>query len=160
MAMSRKTTTVLVGTLGLFLLGVGALMSGTSLSAKPSYIDPSDTQLVTRGQPLYATHCASCHGAQLEGQPNWRVRQPNGRLPAPPHDASGHTWHHSDTYLIEVTKRGLVPGVTAPVGYQSDMPAYQNILSEKDIHAVLAYIKSAWPEQARLTQKDITQRQQ
>jgi hypothetical protein len=53
-------------------------------------IDAKDIALVTRGGPLYQQHYASCHGARLEGQPNWQSRDARGRLPAPPHDDSGH----------------------------------------------------------------------
>jgi mono/diheme cytochrome c family protein len=95
------------------------------------------------GARLYAQHCAACHGAKLEGQPNWRKRLPNGRLPAPPHDESGHTWHHTDDVLFGITKRGLVPPY-APPGYSSDMPAFAGKLSDAEIRNVLAYIGSHW----------------
>jgi hypothetical protein len=58
---------------------------------EPIKPDPTDPTLVTRGKVVYAEQCASCHGTNLEGQPNWRHRLPNGRMPAPPHDATGHT---------------------------------------------------------------------
>jgi mono/diheme cytochrome c family protein len=95
------------------------------------------------GEKLYALHCASCHGANLEGQPDWRKRSPNGRFPAPPHDASGHTWHHPDEVLFAITKHGLVPPY-APAGYESDMPAFGGKLSDQEIRAVLSYIESRW----------------
>src|SRR5690554_2567082 len=120
-------------------------------------IDTRDARLVASGRVLYMSHCAACHGAALEGQPNWRERRENGRLPAPPHDESGHTWHHPDSVLMEITRNGLVPGVTAPEGYVSDMPAYSKLLNDHQIRAVLAYIKSSWPKQARDRQKQITQ---
>ena len=139
-------------------LGIGILvMLGITLawvandlriaSSKPDgfYIDPEDKQAVAYGRILYASHCAACHGEALEGQPNWRQRRPDGRLPAPPHDESGHTWHHPDIVLFDMTRHGLVPGRTAPEGYESDMPAYAGILSDEEIIAVLAYIKSTWP---------------
>jgi hypothetical protein len=69
-------------------------------------MDPRDARVVELGRQVYARECASCHGVDLEGQPNWRVRLPNGRMPAPPHDASGHTWHHGDKVLFDITKRG------------------------------------------------------
>jgi len=122
------------------------------------YIDPADVALVARGKDVYTTHCAACHGAALEGQPEWRKRLPNGRLPAPPHDGSGHTWHHPDAVLVDIVKNGLVPGRTAPDGYQSDMPAYAQVLSDADIEAVLAFIKSAWPPEALAMQKELSQR--
>jgi len=96
------------------------------------------------GEKLYGEQCASCHGANLEGQPDWRKKLPNGRFPAPPHDASGHTWHHSDEVLFAITKHGLVPPY-APAGYESDMPAFGSKLSDQEIRTVLAYIKSRWP---------------
>jgi mono/diheme cytochrome c family protein len=100
------------------------------------------------GEKLYAQQCASCHGANLEGQPDWRKRLPNGRFPAPPHDASGHTWHHPDEVLFAITKHGLVPPY-APAGYESDMPAFGGKLSDQEIRAVLAYIESRWPPEVR-----------
>ena len=105
--------------------------------------DERDSGNVALGANVYAQHCAACHGAKLEGQPDWRRRLPNGRMPAPPHDESGHTWHHSDRVLFEITKNGLVPP-HAPTDYESDMPAFGGKLSDEDIWAVLAYIKSHW----------------
>ena len=100
------------------------------------------------GEKLYAQQCASCHGASLEGQPDWRKRLPNGRFPAPPHDASGHTWHHPDEVLFGITKHGLVPPY-GPAGYESDMPAFGGKLSDPEIRAVLGYIESRWPPEVR-----------
>lgn len=118
-------------------------------SKPPGEADAADSRMVELGRTVYATHCAACHGDRMEGQPNWRERRPDGRLPAPPHDASGHTWHHPDRQLFVITKRG-VAGVVP--GYQSDMPAYADILSDQQIWAVIAYIKSRWPEAVRMRQ--------
>lgn len=104
---------------------------------------------------MYAASCASCHGANLEGQPNWRERRPNGRLPAPPHDVSGHTWHHPDRVLFEITRDGIA--AHAPKGYESDMPGFGQTLSDVAIWAVLAYIKSRWPPEIRERQARLSQ---
>ena len=104
--------------------------------------DPRDAQKVALGAKLYAANCASCHGARLEGQPQWQRRLPNGRLPAPPHDESGHTWHHPDDMLFNMVENGVT--AYAPPGYQSNMPAFAGRLSDDEIWAVLAYIKSHW----------------
>jgi len=105
--------------------------------------DPKPSaEALALGQKIYAQHCAACHGAKLEGQPNWRSPLPNGRMPAPPHDESGHTWHHADAVLFGITKYGLVS--YAPPGYQSDMPAYAGKLSDAEIWAVLSFIQSHW----------------
>ncbi len=101
---------------------------------------------VAQGQAAYAEYCAACHGADLEGQPDWQRRLANGRLPAPPHDETGHTWHHADQDLFRIVKEGLEAIVP---GYDTDMPAFAGVLSDGEIHAVLDYIKSIWPEQQR-----------
>lgn len=111
--------------------------------APESRADPNDAAQVALGAKLYAQHCGACHGMKLEGQPNWRSRQANGRLPAPPHDEAGHTWHHPDHVLFAITRNGLVPPY-APKDYQSDMPAFAGTLSDAEIWAVLAYVKSHW----------------
>ncbi len=110
-------------------------------------IDPDDGAKVALGARLYADNCASCHGADLKGQPAWRQRLPNGRLPAPPHDETGHTWHHPGEQLFALTKYG--PAALIGDGYQSDMPAYEGNLSDDEIWAVLSYIKSRWPAAIR-----------
>lgn len=86
-------------------VGSGLLYLNPWQSDSP-FIDPADQSLVLQGKKIYATNCASCHGANLEGQSNWRQRLPNGRLPAPPHDVTGHTWHHADSLLIDIVKNG------------------------------------------------------
>ncbi|MAK55943.1 MAG: cytochrome C oxidase Cbb3 [Pusillimonas sp.] len=145
---------------GVLLLAIGLYVYYASTRNIEGYIDPSDTELVTLGRQVYSMQCASCHGVNLEGEPNWRQRKQNGRLPAPPHDVSGHTWHHPDQVLFDIVKNGLVPGVTAPAGYESDMPAYADILTDKEIRASLAYIKSSWPDKARSVQTQLTQEYQ
>lgn len=108
------------------------------------------------GHRLYGEYCASCHGADLEGQPNWRERGPDGLLPAPPHDATGHTWHHPDRQLLAITKHGTAAVVGG--GYRTNMAGFGEVLSDAEIRAVLDYIKSTWPDQIRSRQADITAR--
>ena len=109
---------------------------------------PDDRQVVERGAQVYRTHCAACHGAQLEGQANWRERGADGLLPAPPHDAGGHTWHHPDDVLFRITKHGLAKAVNIS-DYKTAMPVYEGTLSDGDIVAVLSWIKSRWPAEIR-----------
>lgn len=126
-----------------------ALVAACSESPAPgddARADPRDAAKVALGQKVYAQQCATCHGAKLEGQPDWRRRLPNGRMPAPPHDETGHTWHHADHVLFGITRNGLVAPY-APRDYQSDMPAFAGTLRDDEIWAVLAYIKSRWPSE-------------
>jgi mono/diheme cytochrome c family protein len=103
------------------------------------------------GRALYVEHCAGCHGRSLEGQPDWQQRLPDGRWPAPPHDATGHTWHHSDAILFEIVRNG--PGSLLGPQYRTDMPAFVGILTDTEIRAVLAYLKSTWPADQRAYQE-------
>ena len=134
---------------------VGAIIV-TQWSGAPPLADPQNPGQVALGKPVYDRLCASCHGARLEGQPSWQEKLPTGRMPAPPHDASGHTWHHPDSVLFGITKLGLVPGKYAPPGYQSDMPAFGGVIPDEEIWAVLAYIKSSWPTEIRKAQLEMT----
>ncbi|MDE0632195.1 MAG: cytochrome c [Caldilineaceae bacterium] len=112
--------------------------------------DVSNAQLVALGKILYQQYCAACHGAELEGQPNWKTRDENGYLPAPPHDETGHTWHHPDEQLFEITKIGTEAFVG--MGYRSTMIGFGDQLDDTEIWAVLAYIKSQWPPRIQRAQ--------
>lgn len=126
--------------------GVAATLVATCATADThaGLLPYRDAQAVAQGKTLYGNHCAACHGAQLQGEPDWRDRDKDGFLPAPPHDVTGHTWHHPDAQLFAITKFGIEALVGN--GYQSRMPEYQNILRDDEILSVLAFIKSTWPE--------------
>lgn len=128
-----------------------AMIVGACGADETMRADPSNPRQVASGKAVYEQNCAACHGVNLEGQPEWRSRLPNGRLPAPPHDDSGHTWHHSDDVLFGLTKLGVTPPY-GPPGYQSDMPAFGSTLTDQQIWDVLAYIKSRWSPRAREAQ--------
>ena len=129
------------------LLSVATVMAAQDDAGPAIRLAPDDAVVVARGEKVYQQQCASCHGRRLEGQFDWRRRLPNGRLPAPPHDASGHTWHHPDAMLFEITKRG--PAAIVGSGYESDMPGYDGVLNDAEIIAVLSFIKSRWPAEIR-----------
>ena len=134
-------------------IGIAAFWLIVWNSGEPNRADAANPTLVARGKVLYQQHCGSCHGANLEGQPNWRERDADGMLPAPPHDMTGHTWHHADALLFDVTKWGS----TAVVGsdYMSNMPGFAETMSDGDIWAVLAFIKSTWPLDIQEIQSDL-----
>jgi len=140
---------VLICLYSLLTNAIHAATSSTSLA------DPNNVHQVQRGKLIYTRFCAFCHGLELEGQKNWRIRKPDGKLPAPPHDETGHTWHHADDLLFGITKFGLVPPY-GPENYQSDMPAWGSTLNDDDIWAVIAYIKSRWPTEQQKIQQQIT----
>ncbi len=111
-------------------------------------LEPDDAQVVARGKAIYVGYCAACHGANLQGQPDWQTPDKDGYLPAPPHDQDGHTWHHADQLLFDITKLGMAEGANIK-DYKSRMPAFVGVLPDDDIVAVLSYIKSTWPEEIR-----------
>ena len=124
-------------------------------------ITPSRAQTITLGQSfdlvegeqLYEGYCASCHGANLEGQPRWRSAGPDGILPAPPHDETGHTWHHSDRVLFDYTKLGGAEALARQgVEFKSGMPGFGDQLTDPQIRNLLAFIKSTWPDRQREVQ--------
>ena len=128
--------------------GGGAPVEGLTFRGEPVTADE-----IALGQEVYIANCASCHGANLEGQPDWKRRLDNGRMPASPHNETGHTWHHADRQLFTITKLGV--GGVVP-GYESDMPAFEGVLTDEEVRAVLAYIKSTWPDRQRGFQAEVT----
>ena len=105
------------------------------------------------GRTLYEQHCASCHGVDLDGQPDWQSPNPDGTYPAPPHSAEGHTWHHADAMLFDYVKQGG-QAVLGDMGvpFQSGMPAFADVLSDAEIEAILGYIRSTWPQNIQAAQ--------
>ena len=125
------------------------------LAASPAAADHElDGHDLGQGAALYAEHCAACHGAELEGAPDWQTPDDRGIYPAPPHDETGHTWHHSNAQLIEYTTLGgqAVIEKLGLKGIASGMPGFGDVLDEAEILAVLAFIRSTWPEEIRALQ--------
>jgi peptide/nickel transport system substrate-binding protein len=118
---------------------------------QPLHANPHNAEQVAMGQQVYVSFCAGCHGTNLEGQPDWQKRLPMGNFPAPPHDETGHTWHHADQWLFDIVKDGGLR--FAPPRYRSAMPAYRDMLTDDEIWAVLAFIKSRWPPSTQVHQE-------
>ena len=124
------------------------LLTITNFHSANAHHELADKNIVS-GEENYQLHCASCHGVDLEGQPNWRKLKADGSLPAPPHDETGHTWHHDTKMLFDYTKYGGQKTLAA-VGitdYNSGMPGYEDVLSDLQIWEVLAFIRSTWPKE-------------
>lgn len=144
------------------LLVVGCQSQSVSPTASISS-DNSNTALplldvdeIALGQMVYVEHCASCHGANLEGEENWKMPNEDGSFKAPPHDKTGHTWHHADSLLLDSMRAGGAR-LTGTMAGKSNMPAFGEILTEAEMKAVLTYIKSTWPDNIRSTQWQQTQ---
>lgn len=141
----------LIGKLALVLALAASVAVGMFLvfgGKSGGLLKPNDARLVARGEAVYVAHCASCHGKNLEGQPDWKAQDQDGFLPAPPHDESGHTWHHPDELLFKITKLGIADAASLK-NHKTRMPAFEGILSDDDIIGALSYIKSRWAEDMR-----------
>ena len=141
---------------GLALAGLAAMIVMAGSPEKAALLTPDDAEAVALGQSIYAEQCAACHGARLEGAPNWQIRDADGLLPAPPHDATGHTWHHDDETLFTLTKYGLAGLMENAPPY--GMPVYDGVLNDAEIIAVLSFIKSTWPDDLRAYHDDLNAR--
>jgi len=145
----------LIGSPATLLLLVFTAIAGCDSRSTPKVeLLPDDPKVVDLGQKLYQQRCATCHGALLEGQRRWRERDSTGRFPAPPHDASGHTWHHPDDLLFRITKYGVAKASNLK-DYDSAMPAFDGVLTDAEIVAVLSWIKAQWPPEIRKHQEEI-----
>lgn len=135
-------------------IGIAAWLTlGRSSSSGPDSDSlGADRARVAQGAALYATNCATCHGAKGEGQANWKTSNPDGTYPPPPHDASGHTWHHPDGLLFRIVRDG--GAMFDSGGFKSGMPAWGERLSDDEIRAVITYLKTLWGERERAFQAE------
>jgi mono/diheme cytochrome c family protein len=129
-------------------------LAGTSAPEIPP-LPALGSDEIAVGREVYATNCAECHGANLEGEAEWQKQNEDNSFRSPPHDDTGHTWHHGDEVLIESIVLG---GARLPdnIGGSSDMPAFGDTLTDAEITAVLSYIKSTWSEDVRSIQWEQT----
>ncbi|MDA1004462.1 MAG: cytochrome c [Chloroflexi bacterium] len=115
---------------------------------------PPPADVVALGRAVYAGNCASCHGAAGEGEPGWQSRRTDGSYPAPPHDATGHTWHHADGLLFAIIRDG---GARLNIpGFRSGMPAWGDALTDDEIRAVITYMKTLWGPRERSFQAEVS----
>lgn len=147
-------------------LGVGALVLVAGLSAGCSLLGddggteeiagwPPPAAVVDLGRAAYEANCAVCHGQNGEGAPNWQEQTAGGVYPAPPHDSSGHTWHHADGLLFEIVRDGGSQFDTA--SFRSGMPAWGGVLTDGEIRAVITYLKTFWGPEERAFQFEVSE---
>ena len=144
--MNKKTAILPV----LFPIAAVVILAAWSLATE-SVAQPAmqpDSASAELGAPLYQEFCASCHGENLEGQGNWQSPNADGTLPAPPHDDTGHSWHHGDALLFEYTRLGGAEAMkqSGLTGFKSGMPGFTEDLTDEEIWNILAYIKSTWSD--------------
>lgn len=131
-----------------------------TVTSVPLPIPTLSPHAIEQGQTIYATYCADCHGAELQGETEWKVQNEDGTFRSPPHDETGHTWHHGDPTLLAAIRLGGARFEGADISGTSPMPAFGEILTTEEATAVLTFIKSTWPDDIRILQQEATQREQ
>lgn len=136
--------------------GAARVAPSPALPSTPQPLTTLDPGAVARGRQVYLQSCASCHGVNAEGAPNWLQPDARGDLPPPPHDDSGHTWRHSDAQLAEIIRDGMRdPFNKTP---EQTMPPFQDRLSDQDVADLIAYFKSLWSDEHRRFQQEQNER--
>ncbi|MDF1793585.1 MAG: c-type cytochrome [Thalassobaculaceae bacterium] len=139
---------------------IGALITGADIfwerysNQTAVSADHTNAAQVGLGHSLYDQHCAFCHGADLAGKQGWDGEFPDGGRPAVPLDGTAPIWRLSDRDIFDVVKFGGQP--FSPASYRNEMPAFETALADADIWAILAFIKSRWPEATHTRQKEAT----
>lgn len=118
-------------------------------------LPPHDARVVAEGKALYAANCATCHGERGEGREGWRSQNPDSTYPPPPHDSTGHTWHHGDGALYRIIRDG--GKIYESPGFKSNMPAWGDRLSSDEIRAVITYLKTLWGPRERTLQAEASE---
>ena len=124
------------------LMGVMLLAACGGDSGEP---EAGASEGAQRGEALYDEKCASCHGGDSGGEISDSP---------PPHNANGHTWHHADCLLTDITLRGAAAWGADPS--TSAMPAFGDELTEEDVESILEYVKTWWTDEQREYQADLT----
>jgi len=112
------------------------LIASTGFAAERNY----DTEILKTGKTLFRVNCASCHGTNAEGAPDWQKRTADGKYPPPPLNGSAHAWHHPRTALAQTIQQG-----TIKLG--GSMPPWQDKLDVRQIDAIITWLTSLWPDE-------------
>jgi len=95
---------------------------------------------VVQGGKLFQQNCASCHGPQAQGHPQWRQPMVPGKPTAPPLNGKGHSWHHPKAGLRHTIQQGTVRE-------GGNMPSWKGKLTDAQIEQTIAWIQSRWPDE-------------
>ena len=130
-----------------------ALASMLALTSHAGEAVLSSVDPVEEGRRIYQQYCATCHGSEAEGAPDWQKPDERGELPAPPHGPDGHTWRHSDAMLRDMITHGWRDPFNAT--QRLTMPPFESLLSPREIDAVISYLKTLWtPEQRQFQERE------
>jgi len=118
---------------------IASILLPIPLHAAPAIDQQSQIDL---GAQVYLENCGGCHGRFLQGQALWELRDEFSARRAPALDETTHAWRHSDAQLFNKIKNGYL---TTPTKDRNYMPLFSSMLSDQEIRAVIAFLKSGWP---------------
>lgn len=97
-------------------------------AAEPGQItQPADHELLTQGQRLFRDHCAACHRQNGEGQGQLYPALNNNPF---------------------VTNQSPLPAISTVLHGRGLMPSFRNAFSDRQVAAVVSYIRNAWNNDA------------
>lgn len=143
-------TIIMIG-LSSFLVACGQQEDANSSSEPVSVERNMDATQIARGEKIFSINCASCHGDQAQGDPDWRSRDETGRFPPPPLNGTAHAWHHPLAQLKHVIANGSPGG-------KGNMPAWSGKLSEQDMDDTIAWFQAKWSDEVYAAWTEINQR--
>lgn len=118
-----------------------AAKEAKTVASNPVGTRGNSAEQVAEGQAVFENNCLVCHGQNGVGETEaWQVAREDGTFPAPPLNGTAHTWHHNAKVLLGTIDRGGIP-------LGGRMPPFKDVLSDDEKIAVLAYIKSLWPDE-------------
>ena len=91
------------------------------------------------GARLYQEHCATCHGPEAQGHPDWERSSRTDLPAAPPLNGSGNDSKRKKQELVAAIKNG-----TMRKG-MSLMPAWKGRLSDQEIEDIIVWFQALWP---------------
>jgi mono/diheme cytochrome c family protein len=101
---------------------------------EPKAPPPADAGVMKMGKSIYADECAACHGGDGKGTPAM-FPSINGSPAVQQSDA---------TSLMRVVLRGARSAGTDAAPTAPAMPAFEWLLTDEQVAAVLTYVRNAW----------------
>jgi mono/diheme cytochrome c family protein len=106
-------------------------LPGRADEAKPAAVDAN---MMTAGNAIYRDQCSACHGIEGKGVPGLFS------------SLSGSAMVRSDdsTTLIRMVLRGARSASTDAEPTAAGMPSYSHLLNDRQVAAVLSYVRNSW----------------
>lgn len=143
----------------LCLIGAALIAAGCGVRDPGSTVKgvTFNREQIAQGRVYYEQTCAACHGVNGEGQFPDAPLMPDatGRYGAPPHNETGHTWHHSDELILRYITEG---GFADPNTFYQ-MPDLA-IYDREQAALIIAYIKTMWTPEQRRYQHHMTEEEE